>query len=175
MRDDGLESYFRGGLGIRKQLWNEELQNNPDAYVSSPFEGNHLLMQDSKRVLLLTPDAATDLTDYPCHLSRAPRDFAKQSVGYIFQKNSVYSDVFSFSINKLIEFGNIDYIMNTLADNQHFMACPKEKVDKPFGYENIFSIFILFAVVVAFSFVLVLGEFLISSWKRLKIVVILKE
>ena len=58
--------------------------------------------------------------------------------------------------------------MNTLADNHHFMACPKEKVDKPFGYENIFSIFILFAIVVAFSVAVVLGEVIISAWKKLK-------
>ena len=167
MRDDGLENYFRDGHGYRKELWNKEIQNNPNAYVSSPMEANDILMNKPKRVVFLTPDAASDLKSFPCHLTRASREFAMQSVGYIFQKNSNYTDVFSFAIKKLIEFGKVDYIMNTLVDNQNLKTCPMETESgyKPFGYENIVSIFVLFTMIIVFSFIVAIVE-CISKYKK---------
>ena len=76
--------------------------------------------------------------------------------------------MFSFAIKKLIEFGKVDYIMNTLVDNQNLNSCPMENESgyKPFGYENIVSIFVLFTIIIVFSFIVAIVECISKSQKK---------
>ena len=152
MSGDGLESYFSVAEDlVRKTIWDEKLFGNSKAYVSSTIEGESLLMKNSKNVLFLSPDSATGFSNYPCGITRATNEFARHSVGYGFQKNSPYVGLFSYIINDLIEFGNVEYIRSSIAMGKHFLMCEQNKEYKQIGYENIFSVFLLFFVGVIFS------------------------
>ena len=152
MRTDGLESYFSIAEDmLRKTIWDEKLFGNSKAYVSSTIEGESLLMKDSKNVLFLSPDSATGFSNYPCGITRATKEFAKHSVGYGFQKNSPYVGLYSYIINDLIEFGNVEYIRSSIAMGKHSVMCDQNKEYKQLGYENIFSVFLLLFVGIIFS------------------------
>ena len=152
MSADGLESYFSVAEDlVRKTIWDEKLFGNSKAYVSSTIEGESLLMKNSKNVLFLSPDSATGFSNYPCGITRATKEFAKHSVGYGFQKNSPYVGLFSYIINDLIEFGNVEYIQSSIAMEKHSVMCDQNKDYKQIGYENIFSVFLLFFVGILIS------------------------
>ena len=152
MRNDGLESYFSDADdSVRKIIWKEQMMDNTDAYVSSPIQGDKLMMENQERVLLLTQDSATGLSNYPCGLSRTAREFSRKSVGYAFQKNSVYVGLFSYILNDLIEYGNVQYIQSLIQMEKHSSTCDHNKEYRPLGYENIFSVFIIFIAGVVFS------------------------
>ena len=108
-------------------------------------------MKDSKNVLFLSPDSATGFSSYPCGITRATKEFAKHSVGYGFQKNSPYVGLYSYIINDLIEFGNVEYIRSSIAMGKHSVMCDHNKEYKQLGYENIFSVFLLLFVGIIFS------------------------
>ena len=159
MSGDGLESYFRLSDDlVRKKIWKANLENNPKAYVSSTAEGENTLMRNSKRVLFLTPDSATGFSHYPCEITRATKEFAKYSVGYGFKKNSPFVGVFSYIINDLVEFGNVKYIQSAIAMEKDSLTCEENKEYRPLGYENIFSVFILFFIGIIFSCIKLLLE-----------------
>lgn len=152
MSGDGLESYFQLSDDlVRKRIWKEKIMDNPKAYVSSTSEGESIMMENSKRVLFITPDSATAFSNYPCGITRATKEFAKYSVGYGFQKYSPYVGVFNYIINDLIEFGNVKYIQSSIAMEKDSLTCEENKQYKPLGYENIFSVFILFFIGIVVS------------------------
>ena len=136
---------------VRKKIWDEKIFGNSEAYVSSTIEGEEILMKDPKRVLFLSPDSATAFVNFPCGITRATKEFAKNSVGYGFQKNSPYVALFSYVINDLIEFGNVKYIQSSIAMEKDSMTCEQNKEYKPLGYENIFSVFILLFIGIILS------------------------
>ena len=105
--------------------------DNPDAYVSSAIQGNNVMMANQKRVLLLSQDSATGLLNYPCSLTRTPREFAKYSVGYAFEKHSVYVALFSYIINDLVEFGNVHYIHSLIGMERPTSRCMDDKQYSP--------------------------------------------
>ena len=159
MSADGLESYFSLADDlVRKKIWEDKLFGSSEAFVSSTIEGEEILMKDPKRVLFLSPDSATAFVNFPCGITRATKEFAKNSVGYGFQKNSPYVALFSYVINDLIEFGNVKYIQSSIAMEKDSMACEQNKEYKPLGYDNIFSVFILLFIGIILSCIKLIYE-----------------
>ena len=98
-------------------------------------------MKNQDRVLLLTQDSATGLSNYPCGLSQTTREFLRKSA---FPKNSIYVGLFSYILTDLIEFGNVHYLQSLIQMENHSSTCNHHKDYRPLGYENIFTVFILF-------------------------------
>ena len=150
MNGDGFELYFsQANNWPLNKIWNEKMKNNPDAYVSSAIEGDNVLMRNPKSILLLTPDSALGLPNYPCNIVRARKEYSRKSVAYAFKKHSVYVGVFSKFITDFNEYGNMHYIEATNERYKPSLACTNDKEYRPLGYVNIFYLFIvLFAGIV---------------------------
>lgn len=165
MTKDGVESYFSDAEDkVRKTIWETQIQDNPDAYVSSAAQGDKIMMENHRRVLLLTQDSATGLQNYPCALSRTTREFSRQFAGYAFVKHSVYVGLFSHILNDIIEFGNVQYVKTLIEMESSSSNCNHREEYRSLGYENIFSLFFIFVAGMVISCVYAFIEIIYQKY-----------
>ena len=105
-----------------------------------------ILTEDKTVYFALSPEVELSTDKYPCLLMRSESAYASRDAGYVFKKNSPFTNVFSHQIHMMMESGIDQTEMHSILNKNHECNDASEQSFRTLSYKDIILGFFVFVL-----------------------------
>ena len=150
------------------QIWNQQLNDNPKAFVDSRAEAEKGLLADKRLVYFdLINIVESSFENYPCNIIRSWKTYFHSSAAMALQKNSQYLSLFNYRLRLYRETGILLNMASLKRYSKGGVDCQAHQTNS-IGYQEIFSGFVFLITGISLALIIVVVELLILSCKVLE-------
>ena len=140
-RDCADEAYFSDtSVAMYREIWSKT--KHEGGLISGYDEGERLIKSHPMKVLFAEDSFEGMFDSYPCEIVSAVGNLGMVQAAFPFNNNSSYIDLFSYHVPRIIEVG----LGTGMGHRKPQCSITKEETFRSFGYEEVFSVFVMIGI-----------------------------